>query len=177
MVNNKTEDANTRSFHKFHEIELEKVFDALLSLQNFRVQLGTFFGTVNLAGLSVALTTNKASVIFLAGTLIWMFIFLDYIVMRTLIGYCYRGLQLQALFAPDDQDTYFNMFLLFLQKKREKHLKEISKISDRESRNDALRQMPLKYPTIAGFWIPLFISLVEVFLGFILICHFQWKIF
>ena len=169
---------NSSKINKFYEIELQQVFDAVLSLQNLRVKLGTFFGTINLAAFSIAISTQKSGTLFIAAVCIWVFILLDYGVRRTLIGCCLRGFQLAKKFCLDEEDdNYFHIFMLFMRRDRASKLKEIEKITDKDKLINALRKMPKRSPSIIGFWIPLVASLLEILIALLLIFHFKWPLF
>jgi hypothetical protein len=54
-----TESVTLPTLDKFHELEVQKIFEAMLSIQNLRVQLGSLFITVNLTMLGVAFSLQK----------------------------------------------------------------------------------------------------------------------
>jgi len=158
---------------KFYEIEMETVFGALLKKETIRVQLATFFGTVNLAVLSIALSTQKAGLLFFAGMLFWALVILDMRARRTLVGYFYRGLQLQTQFALGDSDVFLNI----VPGHAASLVRKIAKLPEREDRIKALHRLPLRHPSIPGFWMPLGASLIEIGSGLILWLVFGWSLF
>jgi len=163
-----------RDLDKFHELEIPKVFDAMLSIQNLRIQLGTFFGTANLTGLGFAFSTQKAGLVFLSATTLAIFIFLDIIARGTLLCYYYRALILQSQFAPDDKDTYLD---IFLSPATEYKIKQMAKIPRSGDRFRALRRLPITSPTMTGFGIPLISIAIELAIGVFLLTIFKWNLF
>jgi hypothetical protein len=170
----KKTEVSSKEFDKFHQIEVEKVFDAILSIQNSRIQLGTFFGTVNLTALSAAFSIQKAGIFFFAAALLWLFMILDNAGLAALLGFYSRSLQLKDRFAPNDNDNFLNIILLGLYRK---HILRIRSIDEREKRMRAFRTLPIKVPSVYGFWIPLLASLIEVAIGLITWLVFGWEVF
>lgn len=164
------------TLNQFSAIEVDKVADAILSISNLRVQIGSFFGIVNLSAMSFCFTTKKVSIAFFAAAALWVFILIDIIVVRTLIGYIYRGLELEGSFGKDNENSYFRISMLFLQNSRIKKLEAIRNKSLPEQLI-ALRKLPLYYPPLVGFWIPLIGSIMEIVLGFALINQLEWDLF
>lgn len=158
---------------KFHEIEIEKVFDAMLSTFNLRVQLGTFFATVNLAALSFAFSTQKSGIIIFSGLLLWVFIILDFVGVSALIRLEYRGMQLTELYSPKDIDNLYTVLnIRYIER-----IKNVFAIPDGEKRKKELSVLPYKMLPIFGFWFPLLISLLEIIAGFLFWHFFKWPLF
>jgi len=164
-----------RPLDKFHEIEMGKVFDAILSIQNQRIQFGTFFGTANLAVLSIAFSTQKAGLLFFGSALFWILAVIDIIRRRERVMLYFRGLQLQEQFAPNDSDTYLT---LLSSKRLESSIRQVASISDREQRTKALLSLPFRKPSsFGGFWLPVGASLIEIAAGLVLWLIFSWSLF
>jgi hypothetical protein len=159
---------------KIHEIEVEKVFEAMITIQNLRIQSGIFFGTVNLGALGIAFTTQKAGLIVLASLLLWAFIWIDFRGRAALAAMYYRALQLKNKYAPEDDDSFLNILNTGSMELR---LREIEKIPDRAKRIKSVRQYPMRHGGYSGFWIPLLASLIEIFSGLILWSIFKWSLF
>lgn len=161
---------------KFHEIELEKVFDALLSIHNYRVQVGIFFGTVNLAALGVALTSQKSLVLIFAGVLLWILIVLDFGSALSLSGYYYRAIELQDRFAPDDED-FLKMFsgTAFLWARESAEISEGERHISIAGHHLPVSLRSLRTQSVAGFWLPLAASFVEIAAGFVTWLVFSWS--
>jgi hypothetical protein len=166
MTNNKKVELD-----KFHEIEIQKIFDGTLALQNLRLQASTLFGTANIAALGVAINSQKAGIFLFAAVLLWAAMFIDVVIMSFLARFYYRGFILQEKFAPKSEST----FLLIFAGERENQIREIAKITDERKRIKAIRW--LNRATIAGFWLPLAASLVELTAGLILWLYVRWSIF
>jgi hypothetical protein len=96
-------------FSRYYELELSQVIDRFNSLENFRVQLGTFFGTANLTVLAIALSGQRAGLVLIAASILVVFVMTDRRFRRLALGYVYRGLQLQRTFAPKDPETFLQI--------------------------------------------------------------------
>jgi len=166
--------SKSKTIDKFHEIEIQKIFDALLSLQNLRVQTGTFFGTANLTALGIAFSTQKAGIVFFAAILFWVFIVQDIITRGTLLRYYYRSFVLQERFASGEDNTFLGVFLSL---KTEEKIRRIHKMSQVKERLNALKRLPVRDLGTNGFWVPLIMSLVEIGLGICLWLIFNWSLF
>jgi hypothetical protein len=157
--------ANIPPLDKFHEIEIGKIFDAMHSLQQARIQMGTFFGTVNLTALGIGFSTQRAGIIFIASLLPIIFLCLDTFIRGPLYGYYYRAYQLHQQFAPFDDKTFLIMFRLFLGTRVAPHIEELSKRTEQNDVFRTLARLPRHTPTSFGFWLPLAVSLIEAVLG------------
>ena len=159
---------------KFHEIEVQKVFEAMLAIQNLRVQVGTFFGTANLTALGIAFSTQKAGIVLLSALLLLLFVILDLTARSALIRYYYRALVLQNRFSTGEQDTFLDIFLTA---STEAKIRQIAKIPKAEDRLKAMRGLLVSKASNPGFWVPLVAFLIEVIIGVILWLAFNWKQF
>ena len=144
--------------------ELEKLIDSLNSSQNMRIQLATFFGTSNFAFLGYGLSVGKVSIIVLAAILLLFFIFADGFILRGLYGFYIRAIRILSVKNHIKDETIFDMFRLFIvdRDKKRKEIKRISELPDKDDRFIAIRKLPLRMPTVLGFWMPLIISLLEL---------------
>ena len=165
---------NIATLSKFHEIEVQKLFDAMLTMQNLRLQLGTLFGTANVVVLGVAFTSQKVGVLLFAASILWAVVLMDFLVMGFVIRLYYRGLLLQNQFAQGEYDTFLS---LVLSGRLEKRIREIVNLPEREQRFKAIRILPIRSPTIAGFWIPFIAGLVEIVAALVLRFVFGWSVF
>ena len=163
-----------REMGKFEEIELQKIFDAMLSILTLRVQIGIFFGTINLGALGLAFTNQKAGLIFLASIPLWSYVIFELTASYTVMRYYARGLELQKQFAPDTQTTYLSASLPYGLKKT---VSGILQITAEDKRHKALWDATYKSPIISGFGFPLLASLLEVALGFVFWLGFGWQLF
>ena|SRR3990172_6778777 len=93
----------------YYELELSQVVERYGSLENLRVQLGTFFGTANLTALGIALSVQKAGVVLVAAAMLFVYLALDMRARALAIVYFYRGLQLQKRFVPNDEDSFLRI--------------------------------------------------------------------
>lgn len=171
---NKPANHNSVSLDKFYEIEVQKVFEAMLAIQGLRVQVGTFFGTANLTALGIAFSTQKAGIIFLSAFLLILFLILDLTARSALIRYYYRALILQNRYASNEEGTFLDIFLPV---STEAKVRQISKISKPEGRSKALRSLLIGRASNPGFWLPLIAFFIEIFIGTILWVIFSWELF
>jgi hypothetical protein len=79
----------------YNEIEVETILQGILEVHKLRIRSGTFFGTVNLAAMSFALTTHIAGIAIFAGILLWVFVYIDIVIRVGAIAYYHRLLQIQ----------------------------------------------------------------------------------
>jgi uncharacterized membrane protein len=93
---------------KFHEIELEELYKALHSTKNLQLQMTSFFGTANLAVLSLAFSSQKSGLFLFAALLIWMVVILNSRSRRSVVTYHYRILQMSQKYS-NDPDFYLNI--------------------------------------------------------------------
>lgn len=159
---------------RFHEIELERLIEGIITLHHLRMQVGVFFGTVNLAALGVALTTQKALVVFFAGILLWMLIAADMVARASVAAYYYRALKLQERFAPNDDG-----FLTMLPGSSVTYARDIAKISDLDGQHLVLGYLPLRSLRVQsnlGFWLPLAASLLEIAAGVVFWLALGWSL-
>ena len=170
-----SQNSDLSSVDRAREFEIGKIFDAIVSVQSLRLQLGTFFGTVNLAALSIAFTTQKAGIVFFAAILIWLFMILDSVGLRALLGFFYSGLHLNQQRSPEDPDNFLGITLSL--SRYESQMRNILEMPDREQRVKAITSIPYKSPSPYGFWIPLCASLIEVSVGLTMWLSFGWQLF
>ena len=171
---NAVQETTVPHLDRLHEMEIEKVFGAMLTTQTLRLQLGTFFGTLDLTALSIAFSTQKAGFCIVAGLLLLIFASVDRIGLSALFAFYHRSLQLKEQFAPNDEDSFLNIMLLG---RWETQLREIGKISDRKQRWKALDTLGLKHPSPFGFWLPLAGALVEILCGLMFWQFYGWSLF
>lgn len=163
----------SEELNDYYKLEMGEVFSRIDSLENFRVQLGTFFGTANLTALGIALSTQKAGITFIAAIILVILVLIDMRGRRNLAAYYYRGLQLQKKYAPNDGETFLHLLPGGLPAK----VREVFELPDAKSRRIALRKVPMSSPSFLGFWIPLVAIAFEVIAGLILWLMFNWSLF
>lgn len=163
--------------HKIFDFELEKLVDSLNTTQNLRLQVGIFFGTINLTALGIALQIHTTSLIIIAALTMLLFIFCDIVLIRTIYGFYYRALTILRDKYEYEEETIFDMFMLFLRKEKVTKIHEISKIPSIEERMNKLRRLPFLTATIMGFWAPLSLLFFEVGFAIYLNCFQHWKLY
>ena len=177
MAENATHEEQVKFFpnlDKFHEIEIQQIFEALINIQTLRIQSGTFFATTNLGTLGVAFSTEKSGIIFLASMLILAFFIVDTRGRSSFAALHYRARQLQREFAPNDTDTFLSLLSAgYL----EKEIRVISQLESREARVQALMYLPIKSRGLVNFWLPLIAFIGELAIGLILWLAFDWPLF
>lgn len=157
---------------RFHELEIEKVFDALLQISNWRIQIGVFFGTVNLGGIAVAMSTQNAGIIFLSSLLILGFMLIDAQGYRARITMYVRAIQLENQFAPDDGSTFLTMILGHYE-----YYQRIAVLKSRNERDEAIMRALLRNSSTLGFRLPLFAFIAEIVFGVFLWQQAGWTLF
>jgi hypothetical protein len=153
--------------NKFHEIEIGKLYEKILSVENLRIQIGTFFATINLGVLSIAISQEKAILLFFAAILFWIMIPIDLSAARILTDCYYRVTYLHKKYVKNDVDYSPSRF-----SKVAKEASRILALPKDQDKTAMLRSIPWKLKNLFGFWFPLGASLVQIAAGIIL-----WKIF
>lgn len=163
---------NVQELTKFQEIEVQKVAEAILSIYTLRIQVGTFFGTVNLSALSIAVTVKQAGIFFFAASVMWLFILIDRIAVQTLARYYFRAFQLQQLFSPDEI-TFLTIAVL---KGWPRQIRKIMK-QPKDTQRQMVHKLGRRTTSMFGFWIPLVGSIIEIAAGVILWLYLNWNLF
>lgn len=144
--------------NEFHKVELEEIFSRIQAIDNLRVQLAGFLGGGNLTALGFAFTTRSVSLIFIAALSATLYIVVDAAQRRNLAALCFRGFQLQEIYARDD--VYTSLFLY-----NPEIASRVLAILKRTKPSDQLGQLsliPLKYLNFTGFWFPLIVIVLEI---------------
>lgn len=163
--------------HKIFDFELEKLVDSLNTTQNLRLQVGVFFGTINLAALGIALQIHTTSLIIIAALTMLLFIFCDIVLIRTIYGFYYRAIKILRDKYAYKEETIFDMFMLFLRKEKIAKIREISNLPSIDDRLNQLRKLPFITATVMGFWAPLLLLFFEVGFAIYLNCFQGWKLY
>ncbi len=171
-VMQKQEKASDKVLNKFHEIELEQLYEAILSTKNLRLQLASFFGTANLAVMSLAFTSQKAGLFLFAALLIWIAVLLDSRSRRSVVTYYFRILQMSHEYSNDD-GFYFN----FIPSTSLDYVHKLLRYDDKEKQIEGLRKIPLRSQSVSAFWLPILASIIEVIIGVIFWQILGWNIF
>ena len=144
--------------NEFHKVELEEIFSRLQAIDNIRVQFAGFVGGGNLTALGLAFATRNVSLISIAALSAVLYMVVDAAQRRNLAVLCFRGFQLQEIYARDD--IHSSLFL---------YNPEIASrawdMLERTNPSDQIRQLslvPLKTLNPTGFWLPLFVIVLEV---------------
>jgi len=168
----KTKKNPDKELTKFHEIELEKIYEAILSTKNMRLQMASFFGTANLAALSLAFSTRRASLFIFSAFLIWSFVILDGRSRRSVIAYYYRMLKMGQNYSTDD-GFYFN----FTPGSELDYVRKLMNKKTEEDQIEGLRKIPLRNQSVSAFWFPLLASIVEIVIGIIFWIFLGWQLY
>ena len=164
--------SNVPTLDRFHEIEFEKILEALEGAQNLEQQMAALFGTASIAILSVGFNTQKAGLLLLAGIVLWIYLSLNIRTRKYIAVFYYRGLQLQKQFAPRDNGFWLNI----LPSRLGAWVHELENLPKESDRIKALHKLPFTTQSISAFWIPAGISLLEVGLGVLMWLAFNWVI-
>lgn len=93
---------------KFHEIELEYIFDSVNSTRDRRLQMGSFFGTANLAIVSVGFTSKLSSLFLLAGLMLIILSVIDSMARAWTADQWVRIIQLHNTYHQTDEEFFEN---------------------------------------------------------------------
>lgn len=136
---------------EYEKFEIEEVFDRTKSIDNLRIQIYSFFGTVNITALGLALTRQQAGVFLIAASMIALLALVDR-VMRRHQGYFYaRGLELEEKFSSEKESALLHSYLL-----RSRHLSQ---------------------SRIRRYWIALSVFFFEIFYAIVCWYFFKWNWF
>lgn len=163
--------------HDINDLELDKLVDSLNTTQNLRLQVGIFFGTINLTALGVALQIQTTSLIIIAALTMLLFIFCDIVLIRTIYGFYYRAITILRDKYEYEEETIFDMFMLFLRKEKLVKIYAISKIHKKEIRMKELRKLPFVTATVMGFWAPVSLLFFEVGCAIYLTIVVHWPLY
>jgi hypothetical protein len=163
--------------NEYHKLEIEEIFSRTRQLMNVRIQAATFVGTVNLAILSIALSEQKAGLIFAAASVLVLLIIIDRMIIRRSINTLFfRGMQLEDKYAPDAEEALLHIYAAVTTSHRSSYAQMVKalKLQDQEKRISTLRTY--RWSSLPGLWIPLGISLIEISIGITLILL-GWQLF
>jgi len=156
--------------NEFHKIELEEIFSRIRAIDSLRAQLAGFAGGGNLTALGLAFTTKSVSLVFIAALSAALYMAVDAAQRRNLAVLCFRGFQLQDLYARDD--IYSSLYLY-----NPEIAAKVLDILKRTSPSDQQRQLwliPLKSLNFTGFWFPLFVIVLEISIAILLLLQ-GWR--
>lgn len=157
--------------NKFHEIEIEKLYDTILTTENLRIQIGIFFATINLGALGIAVTQEKAIIFFFAAALLLIMVPLDLTARKTLASAYYRVASLHKKYTKNDSDYSPNRFSRLTQET----LRILNLPKDHDKFSE-LKSSPLRIKTRYGFWLPIVGSVMEICLGLSLWLLIGWPL-
>jgi len=161
IQNYKMENAN-----KLQEMEIDKLFGSLNSTQDFRLRLGIFLGTVNLAGVGSGVTYEKPFVIIIASFLMPIFMIADFVLLKNIYSYYYRGKKVLKSLSYDETN-FFDMFMQIFDDRVRNSLQRIMSIEDENVALKELRKLPYRNQIFLGFFAPAMAFVVEFTYGII----------
>jgi hypothetical protein len=156
---------------RFHEIELEKSYGLIQTLENLRIQVGIFFATVNLSTLSFGVSQEKAIFFFFAALLFWVMVVIDLAIRGMLTHAYYRVTYLHKLYVKGD--------ITFSPHTNSRLAGEVVKITNMKDSNEqlnALKHLPSRVRNLYGFWLPIIASFVEIVAGLLLWNQLGWSL-
>ena len=156
--------------NKFHEIEIQKLYDVLLTTENLRIQLGIFFATISLGALGIAITQEKSIIFFFSAIFLLIMVPVDLKARRTLASTYYRVAYLHKKYVKNDNDY---------SPKISKLAQEALRILDLPKNQDKtaeLRSISVRVISPLGFWLPISVSLVEIIIGILLWQLMGWSL-
>jgi hypothetical protein len=154
---------------KFYEIEIQELFNAMLSIQNSRIQIGIFFATVSLGSMSIAVTTQKPILFFVAAFFTLLFIWLDMRSKSVLAVFSYRARIMQKRYAPKDNKTFLNLINFGIY---ETQLRDIDEIFKDENNGDEIQ---ISDPKLRNFIFPILGIVTQVLIGLYFWLIIGWK--
>ncbi len=157
--------------NKFHEIELEKLFDWTQALASLRVQVGIFFATANVGALSLGVSQAKADFFLFAALLFWALMLVDIGIRFVLAHTYYRIFCLHKLYV--NGDTTFSPLTYSRLATKVAKVVNMENITDQKK---ALWILPLKNLNFYGFWLPLLASVIEIAFGLFLWIELKWPL-
>lgn len=157
--------------NKFHEIELEKSFDLIQTIQSLRIQVSIFFATVNLGALSLGVSQKRAIFFLFAALLFGVMLVVDLTIRSFLAHAYYRVLHIHSLYAKGD-----NTFLPYTTSRLAREVRGILKIRNETERIKVLKSLPMKVKNLIGFWFPVIASLIEIGVGLYLWLGVSWQL-
>ncbi|MEI7557279.1 hypothetical protein, partial [Candidatus Chlorohelix sp.] len=147
---------NSKSqINEYHSLEIAEIYERTRSLENLRIQLGTFAGTINIGIISFAVSNQRSGFIFIATLALFLFIAVDLIERTSRKTLYERGLQLEKRYAPDSSEAILHRRY----------------ITSKMSQKSIIRRL-----SIAGFWLPVFVIIAEIALGCFFI-YLGWPLF
>lgn len=157
--------------NKFHEIEIAKLYETVLSIENFRLQSGIFFATINLGVLSFAATQEKSVFFFFGAILFWIMIPIDYSGRKGLTACYYRIAYLHKKYVKNDKEFSPKRFSVVAQETQ-----RVLNLPEGHDKNATLRSIPWRTRNLLGFWLPIGASLIEIILGILLWQFMGWSL-
>ena len=153
------------AMNRFHEIELEKSYDLILTIETLRIQVGIFFATVNLAVLSYGVSQEKVVFFLFAALLFWAMTIIDNASRSMLTHYYYRIAHLHKQYVKGDITFSPNTY-----SRLASEVIKIANMKNSSERLNALKFLPLRVKNLYGFWLPIIASVIEIAIGLYL-----WK--
>jgi len=161
-----------RKAEEYYKFELGQIVDRINSLENFRVQLASFFGTANLTTLGIAFSVQKAGIVLIAAAILSLLIIFDVRLRAANVAYYYRGMQLQKRLAPNDPET----FLQITPNELANEAQKIAALTTREARKSVLFDVRIAFHSLF-VQIPIIVVFGEVVVGLLLWKVFEWSLF
>jgi len=161
---------------KLNEIEIGKLIDSLNSSQNMRIQIAIFFATIYVMGIIGYFSESKAAFLFFSSFIPVFYGTADYFICRNLYGFYYRAQRILKEQNYQEEESIFEIITLSLVNHRKKadFIKEILGIKKEEERYKLINNLPLRRPSILGFWIPLILFLGQLIYSSRLVYCYGW---
>lgn len=151
----------------YHLVEIKEVFERTRYYSNLRIQIATFFGTIDLTILGLAFSLQKAGLFFAAAGTLLLWIVSDTYARRELRPFYFRGLQLEKLYAPEGAQALLHTYLAAVKSRRDlvPWLEEIAALDAQSERVRSMRQVR---PQFGGMWWAFLVAVaVEIGLGLV----------
>jgi len=151
--------------NEFHKVELQEIFSRLQTIDNIRIQLAGFIGGASLTALGIAFTTRTVSLVFLAALSVVIYMGVDAAQRRNVAVLCFRGFQLQKMYAREDVRSSLFLYNPGIASR----VLDIIKLTNPADQQRQLSLIPLRCLSPSGFWLPLFVIVLEVGIAFLLL--------
>jgi len=154
---------------KFHEIELEKLYESIQTTQNLRIQVSIFFGTVNLGALSFGVSQQKVIFFMFAAILFWSMAIIDNALRQSVAHAYYRIIYIHKTYVVGDSSFTPHAFSGLAAR-----IMHSIKTNRGNNLVNALHRAPSHANNFYGFWLPIVASIFEIALGIFLWLKLGW---
>jgi len=139
---------------EYHKFEIQEIYERTRYLENLRIQLGTFAGSINITIIGFAINSQSSGLIYVSTLALFLYMIADLTARRIRKQLYERGIQLEKKYTVDSRNALL-------------HIRYYSNSTDKSR---------FSHLSFAGFWVPLFAILIEIILAYFF-TQFGWTIF